>query len=125
MKQLSFRAKIMIVFITIGILQGGIMGYFAYSHARSLIFNNKKNEMENMLEKINISVTDKVSYMTQLGQSTATSQIVRNNIHSGEDYLQVGRSKRNIAEYFSSLVLLRIHFYSSTISQKNKATANL
>ncbi|MFQ8732285.1 MAG: hypothetical protein ACLSAC_18755 [Enterocloster bolteae] len=105
MKQLSFRAKIMIVFITIGILQGGIMGYFAYSHARSLIFNNKKNEMENMLEKINISVTDKVSYMTQLGQSTATSQIVRNNIHSGEDYLQVGRSKRNIAEYFSSLVL--------------------
>ena len=94
-----------IVFITIGILQGGIMGYFAYSHARSLIFNNKKNEMENMLEKINISVTDKVSYMTQLGQSTATSQIVRNNIHSGEDYLQVGRSKRNIAEYFSSLVL--------------------
>ena len=61
--------------------------------------------MENMLEKINISVTDKVSYMTQLGQSTATSQIVRNNIHSGEDYLQVGRSKRNIAEYFSSLVL--------------------
>lgn len=64
MKQLSFRAKIMIVFITIGILQGGIMGYFAYSHARSLIFNNKKNEMENMLEKINISVTDKVSYMT-------------------------------------------------------------
>ena len=34
--------KIMIVFITIGILQGGIMGYFAYSHARSLIFNNKK-----------------------------------------------------------------------------------
>ena len=37
-----------------------------------------------------ISVTDKVSYMTQLGQSTATSQIVRNNIHSGEDYLQVG-----------------------------------
>ena len=71
MKQLSFRAKIMIVFITIGILQGGIMGYFAYSHARSLIFNNKKNEMENMLEKINISVTDKVSYMTQLGQSTA------------------------------------------------------
>ena len=81
------------------------MGYFAYSHARSLIFNNKKNEMENMLEKINISVTDKVSYMTQLGQSTATSQIVRNNIHSGEDYLQVGRSKRNIAEYFSSLVL--------------------
>ena len=104
-KQLSFRAKIMIVFITIGILQGGIMGYFAYSHARSLIFNNKKNEMENMLEKINISVTDKVSYMTQLGQSTATSQIVRNNIHSGEDYLQVGRSKRNIAEYFSSLVL--------------------
>ena len=105
MKQLSFRAKIMIVFITIGTLQGGIMGYFAYSHARSLIFNNKKNEMENMLEKINISVTDKVSYMTQLGQSTATSQIVRNNIHSGEDYLQVGRSKRNIAEYFSSLVL--------------------
>ena len=105
MKQLSFRAKIMIVFITIGILQGGSMGYFAYSHARSLIFNNKKNEMENMLEKINISVTDKVSYMTQLGQSTATSQIVRNNIHSGEDYLQVGRSKRNIAEYFSSLVL--------------------
>ena len=105
MKQLSFRAKIMIGFITIGILQGGIMGYFAYSHARSLIFNNKKNEMENMLEKINISVTDKVSYMTQLGQSTATSQIVRNNIHSGEDYLQVGRSKRNIAEYFSSLVL--------------------
>ena len=78
-KQLSFRAKIMIVFITIGILQGGIMGYFAYSHARSLIFNNKKNEMENMLEK--------------------------SNIHSGEDYLQVGRSKRNIAEYFSSLVL--------------------
>ena len=61
--------------------------------------------MENMLEKINISVTDKFSYMTQLGQSTATSQIVRNNIHSGEDYLQVGRSKRNIAEYFSSLVL--------------------
>ena len=59
--------------------------------ARSFIFNNKKN--------------DKVSYMTQLGQSTATSQIVRNNIHSGEDYLQVGRSKRNIAEYFSSLVL--------------------
>ena len=91
-KQLSFRAKIMIVFITIGILQGGIMGYFAYSHARSLIFNNKKNEMENMLEKINISVTDKVSYMTQLGQSKATSQIVRKNIYSGEGYLQVGRA---------------------------------
>lgn len=105
MKHLSFRIKIMIVFITIGILQGGIMGYFAYSHARTLIFNNKKNEMENMLEKINISITDKVSYMTQLGQSTATSQIVRNNIHMGEDYLQVGRSKRNIAEYFSALAL--------------------
>lgn len=66
------------------------MGYFAYSHARSLIFNNQKNEMENMLEKINISVTDKVSHMTQLGQYGTTNQIVRNNIHSGEDYLQGG-----------------------------------
>jgi hypothetical protein len=46
--------------------------------ARSFIFNNKKNE--------------KVSYMTQLGQSKATSQIVRKNIYSGEGYLQVGRA---------------------------------
>ena len=38
--------------------------------ARSFIFNNKKN--------------DKVSYMTQLGQSKATSQIVLKNIYSGE-----------------------------------------
>ena len=105
MRQLSFRMKIMIVFITIGIFQGSIMGYFAYNHARRIIFSNKKNEMENMLEKINVSVTDKVSHMTQLGQSTATSQIVRNNIHNGDDYLQIGRGKRNIAEYFSPLVL--------------------
>lgn len=106
MKHLSFRIKIIIIFISIGILQGCIMGYFAYSHARILIFNNKKNEMENMLEKINISITDKVSYITQLGQSTAASQIVRNNIHSnGSDYLQLGRSKRKIAEYFSALAL--------------------
>ena len=46
--------------------------------ARSFIFNNKKN--------------DKVSYMTQLGQSKATSQIVLKNIYSGEGYLQVGRA---------------------------------
>lgn len=106
MKHLSFRIKIIIIFISIGILQGCIMGYFAYSHARILIFNNKKNEMENMLEKINISITDKVSYITQLGQSTAASQIVRNNIHSNDsDYLQLGRSKRKIAEYFSALAL--------------------
>ena len=46
--------------------------------ARSFIINNKKN--------------DKVSYMTQLGQSKATSQIVLKNIYSGEGYLQVGRA---------------------------------
>ena len=41
--------------------------------ARSFIFNNKKN--------------DKVSYMTQLGQSKATSQIVLKNIYSGVFWL--------------------------------------
>ena len=105
MNKITFRTKIILVFIAIAILQGGIMGFLAYSHATNLIFNNKKNEMINMADKININVSDKVNYLTQLAQSTATSQIVRNNIHEGADILQIGQSKRSISQYFSALAL--------------------
>lgn len=105
MAGLTFRTKIMTVFIAVGILQGAIMGFFAYNHATNIIYNNKESEMENMMDKIDVSVSDKVHYLTQLAQSTVTSQIVRNNIHEGADLLQIGQSKRTISQYFSALAL--------------------
>lgn len=105
MKRVTFRMKVMVALIAVGIIQGAIMGFFAYNHARTLIFGNKKSEMVNMVDKIDISVSDKIGYLTQLAQSTATSQIVRDNIHVGADILQIGQSKRNISQYFSALAL--------------------
>lgn len=104
MKHMSFRFKLTLAFMITAMIEGALIGCFSYFHSRDIVVRNKKQEMSDTINRIDININVKVRYIMEVLDSAAGSELVRGACMAGWD--QGDRSKRRtyLDDYCSSLI---------------------
>jgi len=103
MKKLTFRVKLIFIFVVTIIIQGTLIGFYSYSDARDIVMKNKKSEMADTINRIDININVKVRSIIELADSTSSSQIIRDILDLENAGLVQVNQTTYIEEYFDSL----------------------
>ena len=66
MGHMSFRLKLTLVFIVTVMIEGTLIGGFSYYHSRGIVVRNKKQEMSDTINRIDININVKVRYIMEV-----------------------------------------------------------
>ena len=66
MRHLSFRMKLTLAFIITAIIEGALIGSFSFYHSRDIVVKNKKQEMSDTINRIDININVKVRYIMKV-----------------------------------------------------------
>lgn len=103
MKRITFRTKLILIFVVTVIFQGALIGFYSYSDAKDIVMKNKKSEMADTINRIDININVKVRSIIELMDSTSSSRIIMDILDSKDDgYVKVNQTAY-IEEYFDSL----------------------
>ncbi len=104
MKHLSFRMKLTLVFIITAMIEGAMIGSLSFSHSKAIVVKNKKQEMSDTINRIDININVKVRYIMEILDNAAASQLVRDACTPGwvEEDQQVRRTY--LDDYCKSLI---------------------
>lgn len=103
MRRVTFRIKLIFIFVAAVIIQGALIGFYSYSDAKDIVMKNKKGEMADTINRIDININVKVRSIIELMDSTSSSQIIMDILDSKEDGPVKVNQKGYIEEYFGSL----------------------
>ncbi|MDR1771124.1 MAG: sensor histidine kinase [Hungatella sp.] len=104
MKHLSFRMKLTLVFIIAAMIEGAIIGSLSFSHSRAIVVKNKKQEMSDTINRIDININVKVRYIMEILDNAVASQLVRDACTPGWDDGDKGVSRTYLDDYCRSLI---------------------
>ncbi|HBG13581.1 MAG TPA: sensor histidine kinase [Clostridium sp.] len=104
MKHLSFRMKLTLVFIITAMIEGAIIGSLSFSHSKAIVVKNKKQEMSDTINRIDININVKVRYIMEILDNAVTSQLVRDACTPGWDNGDKGVSRTYLDDYCRSLI---------------------
>ncbi len=104
MKHLSFRMKLTLVFIITAMIEGAIIGSLSFSHSKAIVVKNKKQEMSDTINRIDININVKVRYIMEILDNAVTSQLVRDACTPGWDDGDKGVSRTYLDDYCRSLI---------------------
>ncbi|WP_180951159.1 sensor histidine kinase [Marasmitruncus massiliensis] len=105
MWKISFRAKLILIFIVVAIVQGTLIGYYSHQYASEIVMSNKKSDMADLVNRIDININDKVRYMTRQIENTVSSHVLRNYLDN-----------RNLAYDKSAYFSEYFHFMANSFS---------
>ncbi|MFA9465419.1 MAG: histidine kinase [Velocimicrobium sp.] len=74
---MTLRRKLVLTFVITIIMLGALIGYFSYMDSERIVISNKKSEMADTINRIDININAKVRGMTELAQNLSMSQSVR------------------------------------------------
>lgn len=103
MRRITFRTKLIIIFVVSVIIQGAFIGFYSYRDAKDMVMKNKKGEMADTINRIDININVKVRSVIELMDSTASSRIILDILDSRTNSLVAGDRNAYIEEYFGSL----------------------
>lgn len=75
---MSLRLKLIILFISLAIGEGVLIGYRAYSDSIEIVNTGKKREMANTVNRIDINITSKIRHINSVLESAANNEIIHN-----------------------------------------------
>ena len=104
MGHMSFRLKLTLVFIVTVMIEGALIGGFSYYHSRGIVVRNKKQEMSDTINRIDININVKVRYIMEVLDSAADSELVRGACLSGWDQGERSIRRTYLDDYCSSLI---------------------
>ncbi|HCD43003.1 MAG TPA: sensor histidine kinase [Lachnoclostridium sp.] len=104
MKHLSFRMKLTLVFIITAMIEGAIIGSLSFSHSKDIVVKNKKQEMSDTINRIDININVKVRYIMEILDNAVASQLVRDACTPGWDDGDKGVSRTYLDDYCRSLI---------------------
>ncbi|WP_349947735.1 sensor histidine kinase [Lacrimispora sp. BS-2] len=104
MKHLSFRMKLTLVFIITAMIEGAIIGSLSFSHSKAIVVKNKKQEMSDTINRIDININVKVRYIMEILDNAVASQLVRDACTPGWDDGDKGVSRTYLDDYCRSLI---------------------
>lgn len=94
MWKVSFRAKLILIFVVVAIAQGILIGYYSHQYASQIVMSNKKSDMADLVNRIDININEKVRYITRQIENTVSSRMLR-------DYLDSRNTVYDKSVYFS------------------------
>ncbi len=104
MGHMSFRLKLTLVFIVTVMIEGALIGGFSYYHSRDIVVRNKKQEMSDTINRIDININVKVRYIMEVLDSAADSELVRGACLSGWDQGERSIRRTYLDDYCASLI---------------------
>ena len=104
MKHLSFRMKLTLVFIITAMIEGAIIGSLSFSHSKAIVVKNKKQEMSDTINRIDININVKVRYIMEILDNAVASQLVRDACTPGWDKGDQRVSRTYLDDYCRSLI---------------------
>lgn len=103
MRRVTFRTKLIIIFVVSVIIQGAFIGVYSYRDAKDMVMKNKKSEMADTINRIDININVKVRSVIELMDSTASSHIILDILNSKANSLVADDRNAYMEEYFGSL----------------------
>lgn len=104
MKHLSFRLKLTMVFLITAMIQGGMIGSLSFSHSKAIVVKNKKQEMSDTINRIDINVNVKVRSIMEILDNAVASQLVRDTCTPGWEKGDQQVSRTYLDDYCRSLM---------------------
>lgn len=104
MKHMSFRMKLTLVFIVAAMIEGAIIGSLSFSHSKDIVVRNKKQEMSDTINRIDININVKVRYIMEILDNAVASQLVRNACTLGWDEGDKWVRRSYLDDYCKSLI---------------------
>lgn len=104
MKHMSFRLKLTLAFIIASIIEGALIGGFSYYHSRDIVVKNKKQEMSDTINRIDININVKVRYIMEVLDNAADSELVRGACTQGWDQGEKYIRRTYLDDYSASLI---------------------
>lgn len=104
MKYMSFRMKLTLVFIVTAMIEGAIIGSLSFSHSKDIVVKNKKQEMSDTINRIDININVKVRYIMEILDNAVESQLVRNACTLGWDEGEKWVRRVYLDDYCASLI---------------------
>ena len=102
-KRLSFRIRLITIFLIAAVILGALIGMLTYSHSKRIVMENKKKEMADTVNRIDININVRVRFITDAAENTAASHVVQNLFprnQSGE----LSNNKAYLDEYLQSVL---------------------
>ncbi len=102
-KHLSFQMKLTLVFIVAAMIEGAIIGSLSFSHSKDIVVKNKKQEMSDTINRIDININVKVRYIMEILDNASESQLVQNACIPGWDQ-EEGAIRDYLDDYCKSII---------------------
>lgn len=83
MGHLSLRMKLTIAFIITAIIEGILIGSFSYFHSRDLVVKNKKQEMSDTINRLDININERVRHIVEMLDHASNNEIVQEACSAG------------------------------------------
>ena len=83
MNHFSFRTKLTLAFIIIAMIEGILIGSFSYFHSKGIVVRNKKQEMCDTINRIDININVKVRGVMEMLDDAAEMQAVQELCQAG------------------------------------------
>jgi len=96
--------KLTLVFIITAMIEGAIIGSLSFSHSKDIVVKNKKQEMSDTINRIDININVKVRYIMEILDNAVASQLVRDACTPGWDDGDKGVSRTYLDDYCRSLI---------------------
>ena len=103
MKRMMFRTRLILIFVLALMIQGALIGFFSNYYATEIVMKNKRGDMADMINLVDININAKVRYMTELIDNTASSYTVKNMLSTEQYYDSMMFQNAFISEYFENL----------------------
>lgn len=75
---MSFRIKLISIFLLASVILGALIGMLTYSHSKRIVVENKKKEMADTVNRIDININVRVRYIMDAAENAAASHVVQN-----------------------------------------------
>ncbi len=100
----SFQLKLIFIFLTAAIALGALIGVFSYSHSKNIVVANKKKEMADTVNRIDININVRVRYIMDAAENAAASHLVQDLFPRQGTGAVRSADKQYLNEYFQNVL---------------------
>ncbi len=100
---MSFRIKLISIFLIAAVILGALIGMLTYSHSKRIVMENKKKEMADTVNRIDININVRVRYIMDAAENAAASHVVQ-NLFPRSQSLELPNSKAYLDEYLQNVL---------------------
>ncbi len=100
----SFQLKLIIIFLTATIALGALIGVFSYSHSKNIVEANKKKEMADTVNRIDININVRVRYIMDAAENAAAAHLVQDLFEKPRANTVYSADKQYLDEYFQNVL---------------------